>query len=80
MEDAQTEVCYTNLEKLRLLVDELESQNIVSDDYHKTLKEIEKVIRDEKKVISKLKRPENKLQHYETICSTILSILSTSKI
>jgi hypothetical protein len=80
MSEIETEVCSTNLEKLRMLVEELETQNVVSDEYHQTLKEIEKVIKEEKKIISKLKKPENKLQHYETICSTILSILSTTKL
>lgn len=80
MSDIETEVCSTNLEKLRMLVDQLESKNVVSDEYHHTLKEIERVIKDEKKIISKLKKPENKLQHYESICTTILSILSTTKL
>jgi hypothetical protein len=80
MSSIEAEVCHTNLEKLRMLVDRLESKNVVSEEYHQTLKEIEKIIKDEKKVISRLKKPENKLQHYETICTSILSILSTAKL
>ena len=80
MEDTPVKACNTNLEKLRNLVKELESNSIISDEYQQILKEIEKTIKDEKKVISRLRKPENKLQHYENICTTILSLLSTTKI
>lgn len=80
MSDIETEICTTNLEKLRILVDQLDSKNVISEEYHQTLKEIEKVIKDEKKIINKLKKTENKLQHYESICTTILSILSSTKL
>jgi hypothetical protein len=63
-----------------MLVDELENHNQKSDEYRLTISTIEKVIKDEKAVISKLIKSENKLVHYESICTAILSIISTAKI
>ena len=78
--ETNKDVCYTNLEKLKSLVDKLEGKSIVSDEYQDTLKNIEKVIKMEKKVIINLKKSETKLQHYEGICNSILSIISTAKV
>lgn len=80
MENTETEVCSTNLQKLKQLVDELDNHHQKSDEYQEIIQSIEKVIRKEKKVISQLIKTENKLAHYENICAAILSIISTAKV
>lgn len=69
-----------NIIQLRKLVDELDKQDKLSDEYHRILKDIEDVINDERNVISKLKRNDVKLQHYEGICKNILSIISSVRV
>ena len=77
MENVSVDVKLSNLEKLKILVEQLENNNVTSDEYRYVLKEIENVIKEEKKVICKLKKSESKLEHYETICASILSLIST---
>lgn len=69
-----------NITKLRVLVDELERTDSNTENYKKTLHEIESLIKDELSLISKLKRPDNKLKHYENICAGILTLISSTKI
>jgi hypothetical protein len=69
-----------NIGKLRVLVQELEKTESHTDDYKNTLHEIESLIKEELKLISKLKRPDNKLKHYETMCSGILTMISGIKL
>ena len=69
-----------NLEKLRILVNTLESQKIDSKEYTIILNNIEGIINEEREIISKLKKSDVKIKHYETICSTILSVISATKL
>ena len=69
-----------NISKLRVLVRELENTESNTDDYKNTLHKIESLIKEELKLISKLKRPDNKLKHYETMCSGILTMISGIKL
>lgn len=69
-----------NLVKLRQLVDRLDNEDVTSHTYQTTLKEIQKVIKEEKKIISGLKRNESKISHYENICTTILTLISTTNL
>lgn len=65
-----------NIDKLRLLVEELEVVDMDSSGYKDKLNDIKSLVNEEIKLISKLKRPDNKLKHYESICTGILSIIS----
>ena len=67
-----------NIVQLRKLVEELDNRDQTSDEYHKILKDIQCVINDERAVINKLKRNDVRLQHYETMCKNILSIISAA--
>jgi hypothetical protein len=69
-----------NLIELRVLVDELEkmeSSNI--NPKNDTLQEIKCIINDEQEVINKLDK-DSKVKRYETVCSTILSLISATNI
>ena len=68
----------SNLDKLRALVDVLETQNQEEPQYTKTISTIEKVLKDELKVINKLTRKDVKLKHYEVICSSILALVTST--
>lgn len=68
----------TNLEKLRSLVDYLENQEFPGSKYSDALQNIKQVIEDEQKVISNLKRADVKIKHYETICSSIMALITSS--
>ena len=69
-----------NLERLRVLVDILESQKDDTKEYTCILNEIEDIIKEERKIISKLKKSDTKIKHYATICASILSVISATKI
>lgn len=75
--ETQDEIGTSNLEKLRVLVDHLETQEFPGAGYSGTLSEIKKVIEDEQKVIKNLTRADSKIKHYETICSTIMALVTT---
>ena len=75
--EKETKDC-SNLEKLRSLVTQLEQQNQVEPPYTRTLTQIEKVIKEEKKIIGNLKKDESKIKHYEMICSSIMSLISAA--
>jgi hypothetical protein len=62
-----------NIKRLRELVDELDQ-----DKNHKTLNKIETIIKEERVIINKLKRSDVKIKHYETICSSIMALISTN--
>ena len=68
----------SNLQQLKDLVDTLEGQDKISKEYSETLSQIQTLIKEEKKIINKLKRPDAKLKHYESICSGILAIIGTN--
>ena len=70
----------TNLQKLKILVDELEFLDTSDSDYTTILSQIEGIIQQERKIISNLERSEKKISHYENICSTILSLISKTKL
>lgn len=70
----------TNLQKLKILVDELESLSDEDKVYPNVLSEIEKIIQKERTIISNLVKSDNKINHYEKICSTILSLIGKNKI
>ena len=70
----------SNLERLRVLVDTLESQKNDSKEYTYILNEIEDIIKEERKIIGKLKKSDSKIKHYESICASILSVISATKI
>jgi hypothetical protein len=61
----------TNLQKLKILVDELESLSDGDKGYTSVLSEIEKI---------NLVKSDKKINHYEKICSTILSLIGKNKI
>lgn len=69
-----------NITKLRVLVDELDRNSVDTEDYKKTLYEIESLIKEELSIISKMKMPNNKLKHYENICTGILSMIASTKL
>lgn len=70
----------TNLQKLKILVDELESLSDEDKVYSNVLSEIEKIIQKERTIISNLVKSDKKINHYEKICSTILSLIGKNKI
>lgn len=74
----KAESCNENLEKLRRLVDELEGGEEMSDLSDSTLSDIENVIKSERSIIEKLKKPDSKLRHYELICNSILTLIATT--
>ena len=65
----------SNLQKLKKLVDKLENHDKEDKEYDDILKKIQTLITSERKIISKLVRPDAKLKHYESICLGILSII-----
>lgn len=69
----------TNLQKLKILVDELESLDSSEVGYPSLLLEIEKIIEKERTIISNLVKSDRKISHYENICSTILSLINKNK-
>jgi len=69
----------TNLQKLKILVDELEALNLGDDGYTSILSDIEKIIEKERTIISNLVKSDKKINHYEKICSTILSLIGKTK-
>ena len=77
-ETKETEDSKSNLKKLRSLVNELEKHEMYSSKYGGILKEIESAIKDERKIICKLKRSDSKIKHYESICENILTIIGAS--
>jgi hypothetical protein len=79
MDTQESKVCNSNIEKLKLLVSELDKRDSLSEEYQTILKEIEKIIKEEKEIINKLKRSEVKVKHYESICAAILSLIATTK-
>jgi hypothetical protein len=66
----------TNLQQIRKLVDVLEANHSSDDGYTNTLSDIQRVIDNEQEIISNLKQPKAKIRHYESICATIIGILS----
>jgi len=64
-----------NLKKLKELVDSLDNE-LHHKEYNLILKDIEKIIKEEKKIINKLQKSDAKLLHYEIICSSILSLIA----
>jgi hypothetical protein len=69
-----------NIIKLRALVDELETNDSSSDTYKEILHKIESLIKEEIILISRLKKPGNKLKHYENICAGILTMISSTNV
>jgi hypothetical protein len=69
-----------NIIQLRHLIDELDKQDRLSDEYYKILNNIVRIINEEQTVICGLKGNENKIKHYESICKNILSIISSVKV
>jgi hypothetical protein len=67
-----------NLSKLRKLVDSLDESD--SENYVGKLKIIKSLINDEVVLISKLRKSDNKLKHYENICNGILTIIASTKL
>ena len=66
----------TNLQQIRKLVDVLEAKHPNDVGYTNTLSDIQRVIDDEQEIINGLKQPKAKIRHYESICTTIVGILS----
>ena len=66
----------TNLQKLKILVDELETYELSDKNYSNILSNIVKIIEKERAIISKLVKSDKKINHYEKICSAILSLIS----
>ena len=62
-----------NIKKLHDLIDQLDDIK-----NHSTLNEIEKIIKEERKIIDKSKQPTTKIKHYETICSSIMTLISAN--
>lgn len=69
-----------NIMQLKRLIDDLDKQDELSDEYHNTLKEIRSIINSEECVINNLKNPNTKIKHYQNVCKNILSIISTTNI
>jgi len=69
-----------NIVQLRHLIDELDKQDRMSDEYHKILNSIVQIINEEQNIICGLKGNEIKIKHYESICKNILSIISSVKV
>lgn len=65
-----------NLTRLRKLVSVLDEQDIISDYYGDTLKQIQNIIEDEKCIINDIKDNETKIKHYETVCKSILNLIT----
>ena len=76
--DSQMSKDTTNLEKLRDLVDVLETQNQTEPPYTQTISQIEQVVKAEIKIIKNLKRNDTKIKHYETICNSVLALISAT--
>lgn len=68
----------TNLERLRGLVDELEKHDKYGDDYSNVVKDIERIIKSERKIICKLNKSDSKIKHYENICESILTLIGAN--
>ena len=69
-----------NLKQLKQLVEELDKQDQLSDEYFNTIKEIQSIINKEECIIGKIKEDGTKLKHYQNICKNILNIISTTNI
>jgi len=69
-----------NLERLRDLVEQLEKHEMYGVEYNDTVKEIERIIKEERKVICNLKRSDIKIKHYENICESILTLISANTV
>lgn len=70
----------TNLDRLRDLVEQLEKHEIYGVEYNDTVKEIERIIKEERKVICNLKRSDTKIKHYESICESILTLIGANSL
>lgn len=70
----------TNLDRLRDLVDQLEKHDTYGSEYNDTVKEIERIIKEERKVICNLKRSDTKIKHYESICENILTLIGANSL
>lgn len=68
----------TNLERLRGLVEELERHEKYGSEYSDIVKEIETIIKKERKVICNLKKSDTKIKHYENICESILTLIGAN--
>ncbi len=68
----------TNLDRLRDLVEQLDKHKAYGTEYNNTVKEIERIIKDERKVICNLKRSDTKIKHYENICESILTLIGAN--
>lgn len=68
----------TNLDRLRDLVEQLDKHKTYGTEYNNTVKEIERIIKDERKVICNLKRSDTKIKHYENICESILTLIGAN--
>ena len=66
----------TNLQQIRKLVDVLEANHFSDQRYTDTLSDIQQVIDNEQEIINGLKQPKAKIRHYESICTSIIGILS----
>ncbi len=76
-----TEECSKdNLGKLRKLVDKLDNHHQKSDEYHQLITEIENIINNERAIIDGMVKSDRKIERYEKICATILTIISSAKI
>lgn len=75
----ETKDC-SNLDKLRELVDQMETQSFGSTPYSHSLHDIQQVISSELKIINNLKKTDSKIKHYETICRNVLAIISSTQI
>ena len=67
-----------NITQLKNLIDKLDKEEYLSDEYHNILREIKSIINQEEDIISKLKEDDVKLKRYEGICKNILSIISSA--
>tara|TARA_B110000211_G_scaffold234620_1_gene305169 strand:- start:1065 stop:1325 length:261 start_codon:yes stop_codon:yes gene_type:complete len=69
-----------NLTKLRDLVEKLDNHHQKSDEYHDLIKEIESTIKNEREIIKYMVKSDRKIERYENICATILTIISTARL
>ena len=69
-----------NLTKLRDLVEKLDNHHQKSDEYHDLIKEIESTIKNEREIIKYMVKSDRKIERYESICATILTIISTARL
>lgn len=69
-----------NLVQLRKLVNEMDADIHASSSYQDVLKNVQHVINNEMKTINAIKRKDIKLERYETICKSILSIIASANV